>query len=138
MHGDLIRGLGKKGGDVSKLVWKLLPILLFAYGSCYSQLRMAHGTPPPRNTTQIGNANGTLPKECLNEAMNPWMDALCKYVSRGRPQPAGSWLNLPAYGSTESIRSGYACMGGLAMHKIKNGWEQVLDINHNYYRCNSF
>lgn len=53
----------------------------------------------------------------------------------GRPQPSRRVLTVPAHGSDEAKRLGVACMGGLVMLHIKNGWEQALDDDHRYYTC---
>lgn len=53
----------------------------------------------------------------------------------GRPQPSTKVLKVPAHGSPEAKRYGVACMGGLVMLRIKNGWEQALDSDHRYYTC---
>ena len=53
----------------------------------------------------------------------------------GRPQPSTTVLKVPAHGAPEAKRYGVACMGGLVMLRIKNGWEQALDADHRYYTC---
>ena len=53
----------------------------------------------------------------------------------GRPQPSTTVLNVPAHGTAEARRYRVACMGGLVMLRIKNGWEQALDADHRYYTC---
>jgi hypothetical protein len=53
----------------------------------------------------------------------------------GRPQPSTTVLTAPAHGTPEAKRYGVACMGGLVMLRIKNGWEQALDADHRYYTC---
>lgn len=44
-------------------------------------------------------------------------------------------LNVPAHGTDEARRLGVACMGGLVMLRIENGWQQALDDEHRYYTC---
>lgn len=53
----------------------------------------------------------------------------------GRPQPSRKVLNVPAHGSDEARRLGVACMGGLVILRIENGWQQALDDEHRYYTC---
>lgn len=53
----------------------------------------------------------------------------------GRPQPSTTVLTVPAHGTPEAKRYGVACMGGLVMLRIKNGWEQALDTERRYYTC---
>jgi|GEM_PF-2807263 len=55
----------------------------------------------------------------------------------GRPQPSTKVLSVPAHGTSEAKRFGVACMGGLVMLRIKNGWEQALDADRRYYTCRS-
>ena len=55
----------------------------------------------------------------------------------GRPQPSTKVLAVPAHGTPEAKRYGVACMGGLVMLRIKNGWEQALDADRRYYTCRS-
>jgi len=55
----------------------------------------------------------------------------------GRPQPSTTVLTVPAHGTSEAKRYGVACMGGLVMLRIKNGWEQALDADRRYYTCRS-
>ena len=53
----------------------------------------------------------------------------------GRPQPSTKILKVPAHGTDEAKRLGVACMGGLVMLRIENGWKQALDSDHRYYTC---
>lgn len=53
----------------------------------------------------------------------------------GKPRPSESVYVLPAYGSAEAKRTGLACVGGTAMHRLKNGWEQLRDRQQNWLRC---
>lgn len=52
----------------------------------------------------------------------------------GKPRPSLS-VYEPAYGSAEAKRTGLACIGGTAMHRLANGWEQLRDRQHNWLRC---
>lgn len=53
----------------------------------------------------------------------------------GRPQPSTKVLSVPAHGTSEAKRLGVACMGGLVMLRIRNGWEQALDADKRYFTC---
>ena len=53
----------------------------------------------------------------------------------GKPRPSLSVYELPAYGSSEAKRTGLACVGGTAMHRLRNGWEQLRDRQQNWLRC---
>lgn len=53
----------------------------------------------------------------------------------GQPQPSKDVWVLPAYGTPIAKRLGYACIDGLAMRKLPNGWEQVRDETQRYRKC---
>ena len=53
----------------------------------------------------------------------------------GKPRPSTAVYQLPAYGSSEAKRTGIACIGGTAMQRLHNGWEQLRDSQHNWLRC---
>ena len=53
----------------------------------------------------------------------------------GRPQPSTKVLSVPAHGTEQAKRYGVACMGGLVMLRIKNGWQQALDNERRYFTC---
>lgn len=53
----------------------------------------------------------------------------------GRPQPSTKVLSVPAHGTAEAKRNGVACMGGLVMLRISNGWQQALDVDKRYFTC---
>ncbi|WP_242003049.1 hypothetical protein [Vulcaniibacterium tengchongense] len=53
----------------------------------------------------------------------------------GKPRPSTKVYLLPAYGSAEAKRTGLACVGGTAMRRLANGWEQLRDQQHNWVRC---
>jgi hypothetical protein len=79
--------------------------------------------------------SAATPKECLQPSLDPWLGALCKSITRGKPQASGEVLALPAHGTAAARESGVECMGGLAMRRLPNGWEQVRDSSANYIRC---
>lgn len=53
----------------------------------------------------------------------------------GQPQPSSDVWNLPAYGTPLANQLGFACIDGLAMRRLANGWEQLRDESHRYRRC---
>lgn len=53
----------------------------------------------------------------------------------GKPRPSTQVYLLPSYGSAEAKRTGLACVGGTAMRRLANGWEQLRDRQHNWVRC---
>jgi hypothetical protein len=55
--------------------------------------------------------------------------------SLGRPRPSESIVELPNYGTELSTNTGLACMGGQAMRRLPNGWEQLRDEAGNWQRC---
>jgi len=76
-----------------------------------------------------------IPEQCNDTRGNPWLAAMCNHFSRGRPQASSVRLRLPAYESSEAKRVGFACVNGLAMERLKNGWAQLRDQQFNFYRC---
>jgi hypothetical protein len=80
--------------------------------------------------------------------LNPYADLFRDYCEQsdartkqavakilGRPQPSTHVLQVPTHGSSDAKRYGVACMGGLVMLRIKNGWQQALDRERRYYTC---
>lgn len=55
----------------------------------------------------------------------------------GRPSPAAEVVALPAMGTDAAKRSGMACIGGQAMRRLANGWEQVMSRSGGWLRCQS-
>ena len=55
----------------------------------------------------------------------------------GRPQPSTAVVELPAHGTPQAKRLGLACVGGTAMRRLSNGWEQLRDEQHRFLRCRS-
>ncbi len=42
---------------------------------------------------------------------------------------------MPAYGGAEAKQLGTACMGGIAMRRLNNGWEQLRNAKGEWVRC---
>lgn len=53
----------------------------------------------------------------------------------GKPRPSAQVYLLPAYGSSDAKRTGLACVGGTAMRRLTNGWEQLRDHQQHWVRC---
>lgn len=53
----------------------------------------------------------------------------------GRPGPSTEVVALPAMGTPAAKSRGIACIGGQAMRKLANGWEQVSSPNGGWQRC---
>ncbi|PPT36735.1 hypothetical protein XabCFBP2524_10045 [Xanthomonas axonopodis pv. begoniae] len=53
----------------------------------------------------------------------------------GRPTPSDSIITLPGLGSAEAKQLGCACVGGQAMRRLRNGWEQVSAAAGGWQRC---
>lgn len=53
----------------------------------------------------------------------------------GQPAPSSSVVRLPALGSSEAKRHGFACIGGQAFEKLPNGWAQVMAPEGGWQRC---
>ncbi len=56
---------------------------------------------------------------------------------QGRPAPSDSIIALPGLGTAEAKQLGYACVGGQAMKRLRNGWEQVSAAAGGWQRCQS-
>lgn len=80
-----------------------------------------------------------VPPACVDPAndLNPYVQVMCRHVTKGQPIPSKIVLRLPAYGSGEAKRLGFACIGGQSMRRLENGWEQVLDAERRTVRCTS-
>ncbi len=92
----------------------------------------------PQDCSIITEQNRLNPYGYLFREQCERMDASTKQnVARilGRPQPSKRVLSVPAHGTEEARRLGVACMGGLVMLRIENGWQQALDKDHRYYTC---
>lgn len=54
--------------------------------------------------------------------------------AQGRPAPSQTVIKLPAMGTAAAKDLGYACIGGTAMRRLSNGWEQVVS-GAGWQRC---
>jgi len=113
-------------------------LFIFAATDAFAQIRAYAPPTKPVDTRPYHRPASEIPKACNDTRGNPQLAAVCTWISRGRPQASGQWLSIPEYGSPEAKRLGYACMGGLAMRRLPNGWEQLRDRSNNFYRCQPF
>lgn len=91
-------------------------------------------------------AKSTTPFNCDQYRSHPFPDMvrICQGMEndmirgearqQGRPAASSSVYRLPALGTPEAKQSGFACVGGQAMHKLPNGWEQVIGED-GWQRC---
>lgn len=92
-------------------------------------------------------ARDTTPFNCeqYRAHTHPEMVRYCKGIEnmtlrnearrQGRPAPSDSIIALPGLGTAETKQLGYACVGGQAMKRVRNGWEQVSAIADGSQRC---
>ena len=112
----------------------LLPLVSSAQSKHYGDISYAQ----PQDCSVITKQNPANPYAYLFRNYCEQSDARLKQTVAklyGRPQPSTTVLTVPAHGTPEAKRYGVACMGGLVMLRIKNGWEQALDADHRYYTC---
>ena len=117
-------------------------LLVVVIAPSFAQTRAAQGKGIPRVGPSAkarfnSTAKDTTPFQCeaLHDHIYPGMKSLCDRIESdhiqsearrvGRPGPSSSVIDLPSLGSVEGKRLGVVCMGGQAMRKISNGWEQV-------------
>ena len=130
-------------------------VLLAAAGSVSGQQIHSVRGPAPNHipiapsATHNSMAKTTTPFNCdqyrwpnhPHPGMNPLCDGLEADVLQGesrqagRPKPSTEDVALPAMGTDAAKRSGMACIGGQAMRKLSNGWEQVLSPRGGWLRC---
>ena len=122
-------------------------LLLLAQGASAQQLRSALGPQPaPRHTPAGPKASnlGAEPLKCQQHT-DPRIRLYCAELERslvqseahrqGLPTPSSEIVGLPSYGSTEAKQLGAACMGGTAMRRLSNGWEQLRNAKGEWLRC---
>lgn len=92
-------------------------------------------------------ARDTTPFNCeaYRSHPHPGMVRFCEGVERsvlkqearrqGRPAPSESVIDLPPMGTAGARDLGYACIGGQAMRRLANGWEQVMAREGGWQRC---
>lgn len=132
----------------------ILLILLAIAPAAHAQTIKAQGPrsqskPPAYQPRQPYNsmAKDTTPLNCeqYRNHPHPNMQRMCQNWEnsmvqgdaqrQGRPSPSSEIIDLPALGSSEAKQLGYACVGGQAMRKLPNGWEQVSSPQGGWQRC---
>lgn len=125
-------------------------VLWLVFGYAHAQVHATPSRAQPR--VQVPTTAKTLtPQDCEAFARQPhplgraWLRSVCEdtnftfgtmYAKQyGMPRPSQSVIGLPAHGSADAKAFGVACMGGLAMRRLQNGWEQLRDRSGNYQRC---
>ncbi|MDR6990295.1 hypothetical protein [Luteimonas sp. 3794] len=118
------------------LIGLLAPTLVCAQSGRYGDVSYSQ----PQDCSVITRDQRANPYAHLFRNMCEQSDARTKQsVARimGRPQPSTRVLSVPAHGTDDAKRYGVACMGGLVMLRLPNGWQQALDAEHRYYTCRS-
>jgi hypothetical protein len=123
-------------------------------GPAFAQLHTATG-PKPKPIAQgpraahNSMAKSTTPFNCEQHRWpahpHPGMKPLCDGIEAqtlqdeaqraGRPGPSADVVRLPGLGTEAAKRSGTACIGGQAMRRLENGWEQVTAKGGGWQRC---
>lgn len=114
-----------------------LPRILLLVATLYAPLAIANDTTPFQcerlTIAKTGSWVAPILRDfCEKQESQQWpVDG----QATRQPRPSTQVYLLPGYGSTEAKRTGLACMGGTAMRKLANGWEQLRDQQHNWGRC---
>lgn len=124
-----------------------LALVVMAQPLQAQQVRSATGPQPvPRHSPAVPKAYnlGSEPLKC-QQHVHPGVRAYCADIERwyiqsearrqGLPTPSSEMIRLPAYGTSESKQLGAACMGGTAMRRLSNGWEQLRNAKGEWLRC---
>ncbi|MEB1609626.1 hypothetical protein VDQ74_06925 [Xanthomonas campestris pv. campestris] len=102
---------------------------------------------PPARQPYNSMARDTTPFNCeqYRAHPHPGMVRYCQSIEnmtlrneahrQGRPAPSDSIIALPGLGTAEARQLGYACVGGQAMKRLHNGWEQVSAAAGGWQRC---
>ena len=102
--------------------------------------------PVPRAASYNSASKDTTPLDCekYRTHPHPGMIGFCHGMEnsllqnearrQGRPTPSRSVVRLPAMGTQNAKELGYACIGGTAMRRLSNGWEQVTS-GAGWQRC---
>lgn len=126
-----------------------LPVVDVQAQTLRAQAPRGQYKPPPSAPRQPYNsmARDTTPFNCgqYRAHPHPGMVGFCEGLEhsvleqearrQGRPGASASVIALPAMGTTEARELGYACIGGQAMRRLANGWEQVMAREGGWQRC---
>ena len=125
-------------------------VLLLA-GQCHAQSVRTYRSkearvPAPRAAPYNSASKDTTPFNCekYRGHPHPGMVGFCQSIEtttiqnearrQGRPTPSQTVIKLPAMGTPAAKELGYACIGGSAMRRLTNGWEQVVS-GAGWQRC---
>ncbi|TDV30799.1 hypothetical protein N440_1638 [Stenotrophomonas sp. CC22-02] len=135
------------GGEMDIRSAPVLAVLLLAAPLHAQQIRSATGPQPLPRHVALGSKASNLGAEPLNcqQHSDPRIRLYCTDVERsliqsearrqGMPTPSSEIVRMPAYGSAEAKQLGAACMGGTAMRRLSNGWEQLRNARGEWLRC---
>lgn len=111
------------------------------------QLKTATGSqPPPRYEPKRAQPYnpGATPLDC-QQHVDPRIRLFCSDIERsivqgsakrqGLPVPSSEVVKLPAMGTGDAKELGAACVGGTAMRRLSNGWEQLRNAQGHWIRC---
>ncbi len=87
---------------------------------------------------------GATPLDC-KQHLDPRIRLFCNDMERsivqgtakrqGMPVPSSEVVALPAMGTADAKALGAACVGGAAMRRLSNGWEQLRNSQGHWVRC---
>ncbi len=113
-----------------------------------AQTVRAHAPKPAPRVVVPAKPKPLQPIDCAafaRAADVPWARAVCEKTNYdfgrvysghlGMPVASREVISIPAHGTPAAKRYGVACMQGLAMKRLSNGWEQLRDREGNYMRC---
>lgn len=126
----------------------LAALLFVAEGQAQVRATQPRAKPP---IYVASKAKPLTPQDCEAFSHQPhplgrdWLRSVCEDTNftmgtiyakgYGMPRPSKAVISLPAHGSADAKTYGLSCMSGLAMRRLKNGWEQLRDRSSNYQRC---
>lgn len=125
----------------------IIAALSCAASASAQQVHSASGPQPPRKYEpprgQPHNP-GATPMKC-DQFADPRFRSLCNGIERdyvqdtakrqGLPVPSAELVKLPAMSTPDAKRLGAACIGGTAMRRLDNGWEQLRNAQGQWIRC---
>lgn len=149
-----VPSLQSEGGNMDIRLGAMCALLVMTSVASAQQIHSARGPVPkpiPAAPKAAHNSMSktTTPFNCEQyrwpDHPHPGMKPLCdgleanalQQESRqaGRPSPSAEVVTLPAMGTDAAKRSGMACIGGQAMRRLPNGWEQVSSRSGGWLRC---
>lgn len=134
------------GGEMDIRSGVFVALLLLAAPLYSQEIRSAAGPQRLPSYTPPAKASnlGAEPLRC-QQHLDPRIRLYCAEVERsliqgearrqGIPSPSSEIVRIPAYGSADARKLGAACMGGTAMRRLSNGWEQLRNAKGEWLRC---